>query len=66
MISWPRSTYVKYRELIALRLGIWALRTIYGECQTYIWNDFPGENLHCASCDATKVIRDMREMLEDA
>lgn len=64
MISWPRSLFVRYRELFALYIGIWALRTVYGECRTYIWEDFPGEGLHCHSCDATKVIKDMREMLE--
>ena len=66
--TWRKVTqpYRDARDYWALRLGIWALRTIYGECKTYVWDDFPGEDVKCASCDATKVIRDMREMLDGA
>lgn len=55
----------RLREFIALRVGIWALRALFGECETYIWDDFPGEGMTCLGCDATKIIRAMRDILHD-
>lgn len=52
-------------DRVACRAGIWALRLLYGECETDVADDFPGEGLTCLGCDATRLIKSMREILED-
>lgn len=61
----PQTT-ARYRLLdrLAALLGIWALRRLYGaDCDTNIRDDFPGEDVHCLGCDATKIVNHMREIV---
>jgi hypothetical protein len=54
---------VSILDRIACRVGIWALVRLFGECDTDVRDDFPGYT--CLGCDATRVIKSMREVLED-
>jgi hypothetical protein len=54
---------VSILDRIACRVGIWALVRLFGECDTDVLDDFPGDT--CLGCDATRVIKSMREYLED-
>jgi hypothetical protein len=56
---------VSILDRIACRVGIWALVRLFGECDTDVLDDFPGEGLNCLGCDATRVIKSMREVLGD-
>lgn len=53
-------------DRVACRVGIWALRRLYGECQTDIEDVFPGERMVCVRCDAARMIKGMRGILGDA
>lgn len=57
-----RLTAFNLKEKLAMRLAIWSLKTLYGECQDYIWDapDYEGEE--CIGCHATKVIRFTQNM----
>jgi len=57
------SEFLGLVDRIACRLGIWALRRLYGECETDVREDFPDEKLECAGCDATRMIRRMQELI---
>lgn len=51
---------------IAGRVGIWALRRLFGaDCPTDIKDDFPGEDVACISCDATRLVAAMRDFLDE-
>lgn len=53
-------------DRLACRLGIWALRRLYGECATDVRDDFPDEpDLQCAGCDATRMIHRLQELVND-
>lgn len=50
---------------IACRVGIWAIHRLFGEdCETDIRDDFPGENINCIGCDATRIAAAMRDILD--
>ena len=50
-------------DRIAVYMGIWALRRLFGaNCKTDVHDDFPGEpNLVCPSCDAGRLVKIMLE-----
>jgi hypothetical protein len=66
-VHWlPRRLIPDVLDRIACRLGIWALRRLYGaDCATDVRADFPGEDLDCISCDAKRLVESMREILQD-
>jgi hypothetical protein len=52
-------------DKLAARVGIWALRRLFGaDCSTDVRDDFPDEsNAHCMSCDAKRLIECMKELV---
>jgi hypothetical protein len=52
-------------DRLAVILGMWSLRRLYGAgCKTDIRDDFPDDpTLRCISCDAGRLIADMKELL---
>lgn len=52
-------------DRIACRVGIWALRRLYGECQTDIEDVFPGKILTRSEREATRMVKRMRGILGD-
>ena len=54
-------------DRLAVFVTIWGLRRIYGaDCATDVREDFPdAPELYCISCDAGRLIRNMREILAD-
>lgn len=52
-------------DRIAVILGTWALRSLYGaDCETDVRDDFPDEpGLTCLSCDAKRIVTNMRGLL---
>lgn len=51
-------------DRVAARLGIWALRRLFGaDCTTDVRDDWPDEpNMHCPSCDAKRLVAAMRDI----
>ena len=53
-------------DRVACRVGIWALRRLYGaDCETDVRDDFPGEKVDCISCDAKRLVENMQEILRN-
>jgi hypothetical protein len=54
-------------DRIAAHVGIWALRRIYGaDCPTDVQDDWPDDpNVRCLGCDATRMVSDMRGLLDE-
>lgn len=57
------TTRLSLLDRVACWAGIWALRRLYGECDTDVLEDYPGENLSCIGCDATRMIKGMKEII---
>jgi hypothetical protein len=59
------TTVVRFPLLdrFAARVGIWALRRLYGaDCETDVNADFPGEGMYCISCDAKRIILSLADI----
>ena len=53
-------------DWLACKVGIWALRRLFGECVTDVRDDFPDDpTLVCVSCDATRLIKIMQGLPHD-
>ncbi len=51
-------------DRIAARVGMWALRRLYGECEVDVRDEFPDEpSATCIGCDASRLIRHMEDMV---
>jgi len=60
------ANYGNLMDRIACRFGIWALRRLFGaDCEIDVRKEFPGEDVECLSCDATRLVKSMREILQD-
>lgn len=55
-----------FGDRIAARVGMWALQRLYGaNCKTDVRDDFPDDpDIECLDCYATKLVADMKEILE--
>ena len=51
-------------DIIAARVGVWALRRLFGgDCPTDVRDDYPGRSdFACLSCDAKRLIDCMTEI----
>ena len=57
--NWPRGL-----DRIAVYVALWALDRIYGgDCETDVRKDFPGEEVECLGCDATRIRVHLRGLL---
>lgn len=58
---WERLT-----ERLAVHLGVWALKRLYGaDCKIDVRDEYPGEDVRCPSCDAKRLIDEMKTLLTD-
>lgn len=50
-------------DRIACSVGIWALRRLFGECETDVRKEWPDDpDVQCIGCDATRLIRSMEDL----
>jgi hypothetical protein len=51
-----------WRYRVVAWIGAKALRFLYGTCASDVHDDFPGEDVRCSGCDATRLIHEMEDI----